>query len=166
MASGPPNAARRDARVRLSATERSRASALLVARLVLGLIFFMAGVYKVFRLMPAGHVERWFLPYRGTFLPEWSLWAVGWTIPFVELGAGGLLLLGLRIRAALYAVGVVLVVVVLDDALCQQTCRIGDVSGVGPANEGDGDLGRRPRFRGTSRLQGREVAGQLADLLS
>lgn len=91
--------------------ERSRAWALLFARLVLGFIFFMAGVYKVFGLTPVGHVRKWFLPYTDTFLPVWSLWAVGLAIPFVELAAGGLLLAGWRIREALLALGAVLVVV-------------------------------------------------------
>jgi len=90
---------------------RSRAWACLFARLVLGLIFFMAGVYKVFTMTPAGHVRRWFLPYRDTFLPVWSLWLVGWLIPFVELVGGALLIAGWRIRAALLSLGVVLVVV-------------------------------------------------------
>ncbi|HEY6930467.1 MAG TPA: DoxX family membrane protein, partial [Thermoanaerobaculia bacterium] len=90
---------------------KSRAWALLFARLVLGLIFLMAGIYKVFRLTPVGHVQKWFLPYQDTFLPVWSLWAVGLAIPFVELLAGALLVLGLRIRAALMALGMVLVVV-------------------------------------------------------
>jgi uncharacterized membrane protein YphA (DoxX/SURF4 family) len=96
---------------------RSRAWALLFARLVVGLIFFMAGVYKVFQLTPAGHVRKWFLPYQDTFLPVWSLWAVGWTIPFVELAAGALLLVGWRIREALLALGVVLVVVTFGHLL-------------------------------------------------
>lgn len=51
------------------------ASALFLARAVLGLIFFMAGVYKVFSLGPVGHVRRFFLPYQDTFLPTWSFWA-------------------------------------------------------------------------------------------
>ena len=90
---------------------KSRAWARLFARLVLGLIFLMAGIYKVFRLTPVGHVQKWFLPYQSTFLPVWSLWAVGLAIPFVELLAGALLVLGLRIRAALLGLGMVLVVV-------------------------------------------------------
>lgn len=96
---------------------KSRAWALLFARLVLGLIFLMAGIYKVFRLTPVGHVQRWFLPYQNTFLPDWSLWAVGLAIPFVELLAGAFLLLGLRIRAALLALGMVLVVVTFGHLL-------------------------------------------------
>lgn len=54
-------------------TEKTRAWALLFARLVLGLIFFMAGVFKVFSLTPVGHVQKWFLPYQDTFLPTFSL---------------------------------------------------------------------------------------------
>jgi uncharacterized membrane protein YphA (DoxX/SURF4 family) len=96
---------------------KSRAWALLFARLVLGLIFLMAGVYKVFQLTPVGHVQKWFLPYQGTFLPVWSLWAVGLAIPFVELLGGALLLLGWRIREALLALGAVLVVVTFGHLL-------------------------------------------------
>ena len=96
---------------------RPRAWALLFARLVLGFIFFMAGVYKVFRLTPAGHVHKWFLSYQDTFLPDWSLWGVGLAIPFVELGAGALLLVGWRIREALLALGTVLVVVTFGHLL-------------------------------------------------
>ena len=70
------------------------ALALLLARCVLGLIFFMAGIYKVFTLTPIGHAEKFFLPFADTFLPVWSLWAVGCTVPFVELFAGALYSLG------------------------------------------------------------------------
>src|SRR5213083_1249198 len=63
----------------------NRAWALLFARLVLGLIFFMAGVMKVFQLGPLEHARKYFLPFSDTFLPTWSLWAVGVTIPFIEL---------------------------------------------------------------------------------
>ena len=94
-----------------------RAWAILFARLVLGFIFFMAGVYKVFGLTPVGHVRKWFLPYEDTFLPAWSLWAVGLAIPFVELAAGALLLLGWRVYEALLALGAVLVVVTFGHLL-------------------------------------------------
>jgi uncharacterized membrane protein YphA (DoxX/SURF4 family) len=93
--------------------------ALLFARLVLGLIFFMAGSYKVFVLGPSGHVQRFFLSAQDTFLPLWSLWVVGWLIPFVELGAGALTLLGLRVREALIALGIVMVIVTFGHLLKQ-----------------------------------------------
>src|SRR4029450_4574671 len=95
----------------------NRAWAVLFARLVLGLIFFMAGVWKVFQLGPLNHARKWFLPYANTFLPVWSLWATGVTIPFVELIAGALLIIGLRIREALIALGFVLIVVTFGHLL-------------------------------------------------
>ena len=96
---------------------RSRAWAILFARLVLGLIFLMAGIYKVWNLTPAGHVRRWFLPYQDTFLPTWSLWAAGLAIPFAELLGGAALVAGWRVREALWALGVVLVVVTFGHLL-------------------------------------------------
>ena len=53
----------------------NRAWAILFARLVPGLIFFMAGVMKVFQLGPLDHARKYFLPFSDTFLPTWSLWA-------------------------------------------------------------------------------------------
>jgi uncharacterized membrane protein YphA (DoxX/SURF4 family) len=94
-----------------------RGWAVLIARLVLGLIFFMAGVGKVFQLGPIEHARKYFLPFADTFLPVWSLWFVGVTVPFVELLAGGLLILGLRTREALIALGAVLVIVTFGHLL-------------------------------------------------
>jgi uncharacterized membrane protein YphA (DoxX/SURF4 family) len=94
-----------------------RSWAVLFARLVLGLIFFMAGVGKVFQLGPIEHARKYFLPFADTFLPVWSLWFVGVTVPFVELLAGGLLILGLRTREALIALGAVLVIVTFGHLL-------------------------------------------------
>jgi len=95
----------------------AKASALLFARLTLGLIFFMAGFWKTFHLGPAGHVRRYFLPFQDTFLPTWSLWAVGYAIPFVELVAGLLVIAGYQTRPALIALGIVLVVVTFGHLL-------------------------------------------------
>ena len=94
-----------------------RAWAILFARLVLGLIFFMAGVMKVFQLGPLNHARKYFLPFADTFLPVWSLWAMGVTIPFVELIAGAMVILGLRVREALVALGFVLAVVTFGHLL-------------------------------------------------
>lgn len=78
---------------------RDSAWAILFAREALGLIFFMAGVWKVFELTPFGHAHRYFVDsYADSFLPARSLWATGVTVPIVELVAGALLILGLRVR--------------------------------------------------------------------
>jgi uncharacterized membrane protein YphA (DoxX/SURF4 family) len=97
--------------------EGQRGWAVLFARLVLGLIFFMAGFWKVFQLGPLEHARKYFLPFADTFLPVWSLWLVGVTIPFVELLAGALLVIGLRVREALIALGGVLVIVTFGHLL-------------------------------------------------
>jgi len=98
-----------------------RACAILFGRLVLGLIFFMAGTMKVFQMGPLEHARRYFLPFSDTFLPVWSLWTVGVIIPFVELIGGALVILGVRTREALIGLGSVLVIVtfghLLHDAL-------------------------------------------------
>lgn len=99
-------------------SSQNRAWALLFARGVLGFIFFMAGVYKVFRMGPLGHAHHYFVePYADTFLPVWSLWVVGTIIPIIELIAGLLVIVGLRTRDALIALGFILVVVTFGHLL-------------------------------------------------
>jgi uncharacterized membrane protein YphA (DoxX/SURF4 family) len=97
--------------------EQQRSWALLLARLVLGLIFFMAGIWKVFQLGPLEHARKYFLPFADTFLPVWSLWLVGVIVPLVELIAGALLLVGIRVREVLFALGGVLVIVTFGHLL-------------------------------------------------
>lgn len=94
-----------------------RALAVLLARTVLGLIFFQAGVYKVFVQGPVAHARQWFLPFSDTFLPVWSLWAVGVTVPFVELAGGALVLAGWWTTAGLAMLGAVLAVVTFGHLL-------------------------------------------------
>lgn len=97
-----------------------RTWAVLFSRLILGLIFFMAGVFKVFQLGALNHAAGLFVEsYADSFLPAWSLWATGTTIPYVELIAGALLLIGWRTRDALVALGIVLVVVTFGHLLAQ-----------------------------------------------
>jgi uncharacterized membrane protein YphA (DoxX/SURF4 family) len=99
----------------------SHSWAIFIARAILGLIFFMAGVWKVFQLGPVEHARRYFVdPYAASFLPRWSLWATGVTVPVVELVAGGLVLLGLRTREALLALGGVLILVTFGHLLAEQ----------------------------------------------
>jgi uncharacterized membrane protein YphA (DoxX/SURF4 family) len=97
--------------------DRQRGWAVVFARLALGFIFFMAGLWKVFQLGPLEHARKYFLPFADTFLPVWSLWLTGVTIPFVELVCGAMLLVGLRVREALIALGGVLTVVTFGHLL-------------------------------------------------
>ena len=95
-----------------------RAWAIFFCRTILGLIFFMAGVYKCFVMTPFGHARHFFVdPYANTFLPAWSLWATGTAVPVVELVAGGLVLVGFKTRPALLSLGAVLVLVTFGHLL-------------------------------------------------
>ncbi len=92
--------------------------AVFFVREVLGFIFFMAGVFKVFQMGPLTHARNFFVePYLDTFLPIWSLWLTGALVPVVELVAGGLLILGFRTRDACLALGGVLVLVTFGHLL-------------------------------------------------
>lgn len=100
--------------------ERARSWAILTARLMLGFMFFMTGVTKVFSMGPTEHARQLFVePYADTFLPAWSLWATGTAIPIVELVGGGLLLLGLFTRPALLSLAAVLVTVTFGHLLAE-----------------------------------------------
>lgn len=97
-----------------------RAIAVALARLILGLIFFMAGWWKVFSLGPIAHAEGLFVEgYRDTFLPVWSLWLTGVTIPVVELAAGALVIVGAFRRMAYLALAGVLVLVTFGHLLAE-----------------------------------------------
>lgn len=89
-----------------------RAWARFFCRVLLGLIFLMAGWFKCFQLTPWEHASRLFVvPYADTWIPAWMLWASGLAIPPLELVAGFLLVIGWRTRESLLAVGFILVLV-------------------------------------------------------
>ena len=95
-----------------------RAWAIFFCRAILGLIFFMAGVYKCFQLTPLGHARFAFVePYADTFLPVWSLWLTGTIVPVVEIMAGVMVLVGFKVRPALLSLGGVLVLVTFGHLL-------------------------------------------------
>ncbi|MEM7154534.1 MAG: DoxX family protein [Myxococcota bacterium] len=103
--------------------------AALFARWVLGLMFGMAGYWKVFELGPTAHAQKLFVDgFASTWIPTAVLWATGLAIPFVELIAGAALCLGLRVRESAIALGVVLVMVsyghLLQEALYDTTHHI------------------------------------------
>ena len=84
----------------------------LFTRLIVGLLFGMAGYHKVFIMTPAAHAEKFFTgPYADSWIPHWLLLITGLTVPFVELIAGFLLVAGLFRLPAAIALGAVLVLV-------------------------------------------------------
>ena len=103
--------------------------AIFFVRWVLGLIFFMAGWWKTFDLGPLEHARRLFVvPYADSWIPARLLWSFGTVIPIVELIAGALMCLGVRVREAGIALGGILIVVasghLLKEALFDTTHHI------------------------------------------
>lgn len=87
------------------------AAATFSARWVLGLIFVMAGGWKVFdRGLYSVTTGVFVKPYAETWIPEWLLWALGYGTSLFELMAGILLCLGLMARLAACGIGLLLVV--------------------------------------------------------
>jgi putative oxidoreductase len=96
----------------VGANDIQRAWGVLVARLVLGLLFFQGAYWRVFELGVTEHARRFFVePYSESWLPAWSLWVAGTTVPFIELIGGLLVLLGLWRTVGLGLLGSVLVLV-------------------------------------------------------
>ncbi len=91
-----------------------------IVRWILGLLFLMAGFWKVFVLTPAGHAQQFFVEgFSDSWIPTWLLHLFGYSIPFLELVAGLLICIGFRTRAALIAVGLLLILTTYGHSLQQ-----------------------------------------------
>lgn len=91
-------------------TTLSRIAAVFFLRSLLGLIFFMQGYGKVITWGITEVYARYFQSFE-TVLPPFLLKFIVYYTSYVELIGGGLLLLGLKTRWALYALGSVLLIV-------------------------------------------------------
>ncbi len=91
-----------------------------IVRWILGLLFLMAGYWKVFVLTPAGHAQQFFVEgFSDSWIPTWLLHLFGYSIPFLELVAGLLICIGFRTREALIAVGLLLILTTYGHSLQQ-----------------------------------------------
>ncbi len=91
-----------------------------IVRWILGLLFLMAGYWKVFVLTPAGHAQQFFVEgFSDSWIPTWLLQILGYSIPFLELVAGLLICIGFRTREALIAVGLLLILTTYGHSLQQ-----------------------------------------------
>lgn len=92
----------------------------MFARVMVGILFFMAGWWKCFTLTPVGHARGMFVEgYAETWIPTFLLWGLGLAIPVVELVAGALLIVGWRTRDALVTIGFILLIVTYGHTLSE-----------------------------------------------
>lgn len=99
-------------------TFTAQMAAVFICRWILGVIFTMAGWWKVFELGAVEHARRYFIEgFADSWIPAWLLWGLGLVIPYLELIAGLLVLAGLRLRWTLAVLGVLLVVTTYGHAL-------------------------------------------------
>lgn len=99
----------------------------LFARMMLGIVFLMAGWWKCFELTPMAHARGAFVDgYADSWIPAFLLWGLGLAIPVVELVAGALLVVGWRTREALIAVGAILLIVTYGHTLSEPLYSIKD----------------------------------------
>ena len=90
----------------------------MFARVMVGILFFMAGWWKCFELTPMAHARGAFVEgYADSWIPAFFLWGLGLAIPVVELVAGALLIVGWRTREALITIGFVLLIVTYGHTL-------------------------------------------------
>ncbi len=96
-----------------------------IVRWILGLLFLMAGYWKVFVLTSAGHAQQFFVEgFSDSWIPTWLLQLFGYSIPFLELVTGLLICIGFKTREALIAVGLLLIVTTYGHALQQPLFHI------------------------------------------
>lgn len=106
----------------------NRIIAVWLLRLILGFIFMMQGYGKVFTWGMENVINAEF--FNGTFkgmLPDFVIQATAYYTSYIELIGGLMLVLGLRVNYALYALGSVLVIVTFGHGLAEPIWNLSHV---------------------------------------
>lgn len=97
---------------------RNAPVASFIARWIVGLLFLLAGYWKVFIFGAHTHAQNFFVnDFAEHWIPTWLLWALGLSIPYFELIIGALVCVGLRTREALVGMGLLLIVTTYGHSL-------------------------------------------------
>ncbi len=100
------------------ATQKHYRTAYFIVRWILGILFLMAGYWKVFVLGATQHAQQFFVAgYADYWIPPWLLTVLGNVIPYWELAAGVLLIVAYRMREVLASLGVLLMITTYGHAL-------------------------------------------------
>jgi putative oxidoreductase len=107
----------------------TRAAGLLFTRALLGIIFFMQGLGKIFVFSLPTVYDKFFKSFEATFLPNWIIWATAYYTSYIELIGGFLLLIGLFRKYVLRLLAIDLLIVSFGHGLLEP---IWDLSHVMP----------------------------------
>ncbi len=83
--------------------------ALVVVRLVLGLLYLFAGIHKIIDVGPLAYGQTWAMSDAARFVPGVILTGIGAVVPFIEFALGAMVLVGHRTRFALRALAAIIV---------------------------------------------------------
>lgn len=97
----------------------NRKIALLTMRLLLGFIFFMQGYGKVFQWGVDNVYENFFIGTYRELLPDFLIRFTAYYTSYIELICGFLLVIGLKVDWALYALASVLIIVTFGHGLAE-----------------------------------------------
>jgi uncharacterized membrane protein YphA (DoxX/SURF4 family) len=93
-------------------------AASFIARWIVGLLFLLAGYWKIFQFGVDVHAQNFFIKdFAEHWIPTWLLWALGISIPYFELIIGALACLGLRTREVFIGMGLLLIITTYGHAL-------------------------------------------------
>jgi uncharacterized membrane protein YphA (DoxX/SURF4 family) len=104
-----------------------RAAGILFTRALLGVIFFMQGLGKIFTFTVAIVYAKFFKDFEATFLPKWLIWATAYYTSYIELIGGLLLIVGLFRKYTLYLLAIDLLVVAFGHGLLEPIWDLGHV---------------------------------------
>lgn len=106
----------------------NRSIALLLIRLLLGLIVLMQGYGKVFTWgVEEVYKMEFFLPTFHPHIPDWLTYITAYYTSYVELIAGVMLITGFKRDWALYALASVLVIVTFGHGLAEPIWNLSHV---------------------------------------
>jgi len=91
-----------------------------ISRWMLGILFGMAGCWKVFTLTSTVHAQQYFVEgFAEHWIPDWLLLTLGHIIPYWELAGGILLIIGFKVRWVLISFALLLLITTYGHALQQ-----------------------------------------------
>ena len=100
-------------------TTTARAAGLFFIRALLGIIFLMQGLGKVFTFGVSNLYGMFFKDFEKTFLPKWLIWATAYYTSYVELICGFTLIIGLFKKYTLYLLAIDLLIVSFGHGLLE-----------------------------------------------